>query len=548
MFEILNRICHRFNLTTKFISPIVVAILITMVTGAQFLVAEAERSTKEQMNIAKEAFKAEQQHAEAALQDALKSKADSIGRFMSKTAVDFILSYDFTSLTQFQDEAAKDSDVSYAAYLKPDKTPMTGYEKKDNENSKITEYRYPIVADEDTVGYVLLGISRKSIDEGLISATKRADAAIEATQFSVEQSRTSFITIMIMDIIAIILVVSGIVFALFHFNVVKPLRETQRLIKGLAEGEGDLTVKLPVRNNDEINTLHKHINDFIDSLRNMIGTIVGEVQTLEQHSHSLHQKSSDMAQSSSDLSQNTTQVATAMNEMSATVQEVSHSANEAAGAAEDGRNEANQGQQVVKTAIDGIGNLSQEVENAADVIARLAEGSERISTVLDVINGIAEQTNLLALNAAIEAARAGEQGRGFAVVADEVRTLASRTHQSTLEIREMIDMVQNATQEAVTAMTQGQDAARQSVEQAEAVGNTLESIIDKVTTISDMSTQIASAAVQQSSTTDEINRNVETINIISNTSAQTANDTTRSCSDITDMAARLNGLVGQFRI
>ena len=547
MLKIINNITSKFSLTVKFIPPIVGAILLSMASGALFLISEAKDSTEQQLNIAKQAFQAEQNHAQQALNNALKSKSDSIGRFMAKTATDFIISYDFTALTQFQEEATKDPDVSYSAYLKPDKTPFTAF-KKSPDNKQILEYTYPIISEGETIGYVLLGMSKKSIEGGMISAQKRINSAIQDAQGTANKSRDRFIAIMLIDIIAIIIIVSTVVFLLFHFHIVKPLRNTQKLIKGLAEGEGDLTVSLPVNNSDEINTLHLHINAFIGSLRNMISIIVGEVQHLEQQSSTLHQQSSEMSQSSFNLSQNTTQVATAMNQMSATVHEVSRSANEAAKAAENGRNEADHGFDVVKEAVTGIGNLSSEVENAAGVITRLAEGSERISTVLDVINGIAEQTNLLALNAAIEAARAGEQGRGFAVVADEVRTLASRTHQSTLEIREMIDMVQNSTKDAVSAMSRGQEAATISVQQAEAVGSSLNTIIEKVSAISDMTTQIASAAEQQSCTAEEINKNLETINEITNDSASTANDTTTSSSEITEMTTRLNNLVGQFKI
>lgn len=543
MFKALNN----FNLTIKFIPPIIAAILISMLVGAQFMINEAERSSHDQVAIAKNAFKAEQDHANQALNEALKSKSNSIGRFMSKTAVDFIISYDFTSLTQFQEEASKDPDVAFAAYLKPDKTAMTSFTKPEIAE-QVIEYQFPIISEEETIGYVLLGMSKKSINDGIANAQQRIDSAIQSAQLAADNSMTRFMTIMSIDMVAIVTIVTVVIFLLFKINIVKPLNETRQLIKGLAEGEGDLTVSLPVKNKDEINTLHVHINAFIGSLRDMIRTIAGEISHLDKEAGTLNQHSSEMSQNSGNLNNITTQVATAMNEMSATVQEVARSSSEAAQAAEAGRSEASQGQDVVKTAINGIATLSNEVENAAAVITKLAENSERIGIVLDVINGIAEQTNLLALNAAIEAARAGEQGRGFAVVADEVRTLASRTHESTLEIREMIDMVQNSTKDAVGAMTQGQDAAKTSVSQAEAVGESLRTIIERVTVISDMSTQIASAAEQQSCTTEEINRNVETINEISTTTSVTADETAQSSSDITAMAQRLNNLVNQFKI
>lgn len=546
MFNIINAIGSKFSLTVKFIPPIMLSILVTMIIGAGFVITEAENSTREQLEIAKTSFRAEQEHAKKELSHALKSKSDSIGRFMSKTAIDFIISYDFTALTQFQAEAGKDPDVAYAAYLKPDKSPMTAF-KKPTDSSHIVEYRYPIINEGETIGYVLLGMSKKAMNNGIALGEKRIATAITSVKTSADNSLKRFYTIMGIDMLAIVIVVAIVIYFLFQFNIVRPLRNTQKLIQGLSAGEGDLTVQLPVKNNDEINTLHLHINAFIESLRNMIEIIAGEVALLEKQSGTLKLQSTDMSQSSFDLSQHTTQVATAMSEMSATVQEVARSAAGAAQSAENGRNEADTGQNVVRTSIAGIANLSGEVENAAEVITKLAEGSEHISTVLDVINGIAEQTNLLALNAAIEAARAGEQGRGFAVVADEVRTLASRTHDSTLEIREMINMVQHSTQDAVSAMSKGQDAAKVSVEQSEAVGESLRSIITRVSEISDMTTQIASAAEQQSCTTEEINQNIETINMISSTTAETANSTAEASNEITEMASRLNSLVGQFK-
>lgn len=547
MFNSISKLTAKFGLTTKFIPPIIAAVLVSMIIGALFMINEAQRANEVQLTIAESAFKAEQEHANDALNKALKSKADSIGRFMSKTAVDFILSYDFTALTQFQAEASKDTDVAFAAYLKPDESAMAAFDKPESAH-KILEFKYPIVNEGDTIGYVLLGMTTKSINEGTARAQKRIDAAIMSAKDSSADSMTRFMTIISIDMIAIVAIVTLVIYFLFQINIVRPLRQTRTLIKGLAEGEGDLTVHLPVHNKDEINTLHVHINAFIESLHAMIESIVAEVKRLDDESAILQGHSNEMSTNADRLNDNTTQVATAMNEMSATVQEVARSSAEAATAAENGREEANQGKDVVKTAINGIASLSSEVENAADVITKLAENSERISTVLDVINGIAEQTNLLALNAAIEAARAGEQGRGFAVVADEVRTLASRTHESTLEIREMIDMVQSSTQDAVKAMSQGQDAAKASVEQAKAVGTTLQSIIDKVTVISDMSTQIASAAEQQSSTTEEINKNIVTINEISGNTSVTSSETNQSSSEITDMASRLNNLVSKFKI
>lgn len=208
-------------------------------------------------------------------------------------------------------------------------------------------------------------------------------------------------------------------------------------------------------------------------------------------------------------------VATAMNEMSATVHEVARNATEAAEAAQQADAETRTGKSVVSQAIEAIDLLASEVESAAQVIHKLEQDSDEIGAVLDVIRGIAEQTNLLALNAAIEAARAGEQGRGFAVVADEVRTLAQRTQQSTQEIQNMIERLQSGSQDAVKAMEQGKNRAQAGVTQAAEAGTSLETIAAAVSTISDMNTQIATAAEEQSVVAEEINLNINSISDMS---------------------------------
>ncbi len=230
------------------------------------------------------------------------------------------------------------------------------------------------------------------------------------------------------------------------------------------------------------------------------------------------------------------------------MQEVARNASSASQAAQEADGEAGNGKQVVSASIDAINALAGEVEKAAEVIDKLETDSENISKVLDVIKGIAEQTNLLALNAAIEAARAGEQGRGFAVVADEVRTLASRTQQSTEEIHEIIERLQADAESAVQVMNTGRGQAQSSVEQAAHAGESLERIAKAVTTISDMNAQIASAAEEQTAVAEEINRNIVGITQAGQESAQGAQQTATSSEELAKLAARLQGLVSQFRV
>jgi methyl-accepting chemotaxis protein len=242
------------------------------------------------------------------------------------------------------------------------------------------------------------------------------------------------------------------------------------------------------------------------------------------------------------------QVATAMNEMTATVQEVARNAALAAQSASEANNEALEGKKMVQTTIDAINELSGEVDNASHVIQKVESESLKIGSVLDVIRGIAEQTNLLALNAAIEAARAGEQGRGFAVVADEVRTLASRTQNSTLEIQNMIEQLQTGARSAVVVIDASRKKADESVQRAERAGRSLESITLSVATINDMNTQIASAAEEQNSVAEEINRNIININHVAQETADSAEQTTMASEGLARLASELQSLVAQFKL
>jgi aerotaxis receptor len=242
----------------------------------------------------------------------------------------------------------------------------------------------------------------------------------------------------------------------------------------------------------------------------------------------------------------TDQVATAITEMAASVQEVARNAQNTADAADKADAEARAGRQVVADTGTAIGRLAAEVEKASGVIQQLETRSSEITSVLDVIRGIAEQTNLLALNAAIEAARAGEQGRGFAVVADEVRTLASRTQQSTQEIQSMIEKLQDGARSAVKVMTLSREQADSSVEQARHAAASLENITRSVSVITDMSAQIATAVEEQSAVGEEINRNVVSIRHISDANADTGAQSEQAAQNVAQLALSLQQLATQF--
>lgn len=536
----------KLNLTAKFVTPLLMAVLISLLVGAVLVLREVDSSTRKNLDLARSALETEQNSAEEVQRLGLESKADIIGRFMAKTAPDLIVSYDFTSLSTFQEEAVSDPEVLFAAYLKPDGTPFTEYARPDG--AEVLEKTYPIELDGEVYGSVLLGMRLGSVTDAIAASTDRINSAIERVKASSDESQAQFLSIIIVTIAGVLAMIGGVMFLLFRKLIVTPLRETSSLIEDLGAGQGDLTVRLPVRTRDEIGRLSESVNTFIDQLHGMIETIVSDVETLSDEALHLRQFGAELSSSSEQQRGETTLVATAMNEMAATVQEVARHANEAAGATEQAAHEAESGSGVVQETIQSIDSLATEVENATNVIGRVQQDSDSIGAVLDVIKGIAEQTNLLALNAAIEAARAGEQGRGFAVVADEVRTLASRTQESTAEIQEMIERLQIGAMDAVQVMEQSRNRAKQTVEQAASAGRSLADIAAAVTRINDMNAQIASAAEEQSAVAGEIDKNVVSINSISESTAAGAERTAQSSERLSQLTVHLRDMVGQFRL
>jgi len=531
----------------KFIAPILASTVLALLIGAALLVQAVRQTTGEQLDLARSALKAEQQSAIASEQAALESKADNLGLFMSKTAPDLVLSYDFSALKSYQDYAAKDPDVAYSAYLKPDGTPMTAYQPP-ADKSQIIEKRYEITTEGDVLGYVLLGMSKAGMNHNLATSDARINEAVAGVEQHARDSQKVFMTIMAVDVLGVLLLIGGIAYVLFRKMIITPLLATTETIAGLARGNGDLTRRLPVPNNDEISGLCRAVNQFIEHLQGMVGHIVSDVNRLSGEAGDLREAGSQLLSHSDDLREGSTQVATAMNEMTATVQEVASNARGAADAAQEADNRAREGRRIVNTTIEAIQGLSQEIGQAAEVIDKVETDSENIGGVLDVIRGIAEQTNLLALNAAIEAARAGEQGRGFAVVADEVRTLASRTQASTEEIQQMIARLQGGSREAVTVMRRSTENAQGTVQQASDAGSALEQIAEAVNTINQMNTQIATAAEEQTAVANEINHNVTAVNDISNRTAENADRTAASSDNLSQIAGSLEGMVRQFRI
>ncbi|VAW85317.1 Methyl-accepting chemotaxis sensor/transducer protein [hydrothermal vent metagenome] len=350
-------------------------------------------------------------------------------------------------------------------------------------------------------------------------------------------------------VVVVALVILTALVVVISISILKPLGKFHHAINDISSGSGDLTRRLDESGGDEFGQLAGSFNRFVETLQNTMGGVAHATESL---SSAIQKISSVTTTAQTNIQQQqaeTRQSSAAVEEMSASSQEVAEGAVMAAGAAEAANEQASNGRRVVSKTITAIQSLAGAVEQAGDVIKKLENNADSIGSVIDVIRDIAEQTNLLALNAAIEAARAGEQGRGFAVVADEVRTLAQRTQESTQEIQNMIEALQSGARKAVTAMEHGRAQADVSVEQAGQAGKSLESINEMAANITDMINQIATAAEKQNVVNVEVAKNISSMNELSSMTASSSEQASTACMELTQINDKLQSAVGGgFRI
>ena len=328
----------------------------------------------------------------------------------------------------------------------------------------------------------------------------------------------------------------------------RPINNVVSMLKDIAEGEGDLTKRIEVKSKDEIGELATWFNTFVDKIHGVIVQVAGSAREVASAATEIAASSEEMAAGMERQQRQTGQVSAAVEEMAASVTEVAQKAAEASDKAGGAGQQAAEGGEVVARTVEGMRAISAQVNESAAAVGELGKRGEQIGEIISVINDIADQTNLLALNAAIEAARAGEHGRGFAVVADEVRKLAERTTKATEEVAESIRAIQTETTRAVDRMQSGQEQVDEGVKLAEGAGEALARIVSESKSLAGMIQSIAAAAEEQSAASTEVSRNVESINAVTNESTEGVRQAAQAAAQLSSKSEQLQELVGRFRL
>jgi methyl-accepting chemotaxis protein len=458
----------------------------------------------------------------AELMETARARSEIVLDLVVGLATPALLTFDFYSLDPYIGKLQDNPDVVYVAIR--DREGKVVRETKRKPAGSVLEITRPIATTGKQLGEVRLSLSLDAVDRSL---------------------RKTTLTVVLQALVAVLLL-SGGMYASFAVLVATPLSRLDAVTKRIAAG--DLTERVPVDRDDEIGALARTFNSFLDKLHEIIAQIVASASRVAAASEELATSSRQTAHGAEEQTRKAGQVANAMQEMSATVSEVSQNAEEVTRASRDATGVASKGQTIVSETVEGMRAIAERVKESAQVIGELGQRSLQIGSIVDVIGDVADQTNLLALNAAIEAARAGEQGRGFAVVADEVRKLAERTARATKEISDMIRTIQDRTAVVVAQMTDRKQEVEAGLERAHRAGDSLGEIVQVVEQVMGRAEQIASATQQQFAATGEVSSNVEDVATIARQAAVGAAETAQATEELARLAQEMQRALGRFTL
>lgn len=465
--------------------------------------------------------------SEEAIMETMDSKGHAVVDFISRFSGDYFAIFDFSDFDNFVKAISTDPDVEFFVIYNADGEPLTSSMLPPEDTSSLLVYERDILDEEGNVqGRLKLGYSRNTL---------------------VRIVRQNAWIIGVSLLIAVVILALGITF-LTRKVIVGRVDRTVEMLKDIASNEGDLTRRLDEDSEDELGKLAKWFNTFVDNIQKIISAVQGSVDRISASSHQLAVTADKLSSGSKDQEFQTEQVASAMTEMSQTIEDVARNASDAFGASREALEMAGQGREVVENTVQGMMRIAGTVKEASGTIGELGKSSTEIGNIIQVIDEISDQTNLLALNAAIEAARAGEAGRGFAVVADEVRKLAERTGKATKEIAGMIEHIQNDTKKSVASMDAGSVEVETGMKLGGEAKTSLDQIVESSHKSEDMVQRISAASEEQSVAAEEVSKNMENILVISRKSTEATFQIKSTSEELEDLSNELKKMIGLFRV